>query len=186
MKRIQALITVCCITFILLHIFFPKIGIDAITLTLLTLSFIPWLAPLFKSLELPGGWKFEFQELERVKKEAEKVGLISEKTKTEKYQFIEISKDYPNLALAGLRMELEKSLKNLAIRKGVNMERKQGLTRTIRELSRTCVLSEEEVVVLLDMAGTLNQGVHGLDLDERTVNWVMEVGPKILKAIEER
>jgi hypothetical protein len=38
-------------------------------LTLLIVATVPWLAPLFKSLELPGGWKVEFQELRKAAQE---------------------------------------------------------------------------------------------------------------------
>lgn len=50
----------------LVHLLWPSLAVDAITVTLLAIAVVPWLAPLFKSLELPGGVKVEFQELQRV------------------------------------------------------------------------------------------------------------------------
>jgi hypothetical protein len=41
----------------------PDLKIDAITITLLFIALVPWLSPLFKSLEFPGGWKIEFKEM---------------------------------------------------------------------------------------------------------------------------
>lgn len=41
------------------HLLWPNLGIDAITLGLLVLATAPWLGSVFKSLELPGGWKVE-------------------------------------------------------------------------------------------------------------------------------
>jgi hypothetical protein len=47
------------------HLLWPAVRIDAITVGLLVLAVVPWLGPLFKSIQLPGGWKVEFQELKR-------------------------------------------------------------------------------------------------------------------------
>ena len=52
----------------LLHVLFPGIQVDAITVSLIAI--VPCLAPLFKSIELPGGVKVEFQELEEAKRRA--------------------------------------------------------------------------------------------------------------------
>lgn len=48
-----------------LHLLLPHMTIDTITVALLVVAILPWLGPLFKSIELPGGWRFEFQEFKR-------------------------------------------------------------------------------------------------------------------------
>ncbi|MGB5756312.1 MAG: hypothetical protein WBM50_05310, partial [Acidimicrobiales bacterium] len=45
-----------------LHVAFPDIEIDAVTVALLAIATVPWLAPLLKTIELPGGWKFELRQ----------------------------------------------------------------------------------------------------------------------------
>jgi hypothetical protein len=62
-RTLQYGITIAAIVIALIHLIFPNIKIDAITITLLFIALIPWLSPLFKSLEFPGGWKIEFQEM---------------------------------------------------------------------------------------------------------------------------
>jgi hypothetical protein len=64
-KKIRKYITLGALTLILLHLIFPELAIDYITLTLIIVAIIPWLAPIFKSLEFPGGWKIEFQEMKK-------------------------------------------------------------------------------------------------------------------------
>ena len=59
-RIIQIVITIVSLSFIVGHLIFPSIKIDSITISLLIIAVIPWLFPLFKSLELPGGFKFEF------------------------------------------------------------------------------------------------------------------------------
>jgi hypothetical protein len=62
-RRLQYGITIAAIGIALIHLIFPNLKIDAITITLLFIALVPWLSPLFKSLEFPGGWKIEFQEV---------------------------------------------------------------------------------------------------------------------------
>jgi hypothetical protein len=45
-----------------IHLLRPKANIDPVTIVLIAVAAVPWLAPVFKSIELPGGWKFEFQQ----------------------------------------------------------------------------------------------------------------------------
>ena len=60
--------------------------------------------------------KFEFQDLKKVEHKAKEAGLIiSNPIKTNShYSFLEVINLNPQLALAGLRIELEKALKGLA------------------------------------------------------------------------
>ena len=54
----------------ILHVFFPSIVPDAITAGFLILAFVPWLAPLIKTVEVPGVGKIELREVERKAEEA--------------------------------------------------------------------------------------------------------------------
>ena len=76
-KRIKIIISIGAAIIALAHMVFPRVIIDIITVVLIALAIVPWLETLFKSVELPGGVKLEFQELEKIEKEAKKVGLIS-------------------------------------------------------------------------------------------------------------
>ena len=186
-KRIQILITVGALVIAIIHIIWPNLKIDAITLTLIVVAVIPWLAPLFKSLELPGGLKFEFQELEKVGKEAKAAGLIDEKPKKDatEYAFIDFAESNPQLALAGLRMELEKSLKSLAKYKGIELKG-HGISFLMHALYKKQVISRQEMAALADMVGTLNRAVHGEELDHRATQWVIDIGPQILSSINKK
>lgn len=56
------LISIGAITLASLRLFLPEIKIDAITIGLLVVAILPWIGPLLKSIELPGGIKFELRE----------------------------------------------------------------------------------------------------------------------------
>jgi hypothetical protein len=64
-KWISGLVTAVALALAILHLLVPEIEVDAITIALLILAAAPWLAPLLKAIELPGGWKFEFRELKQ-------------------------------------------------------------------------------------------------------------------------
>jgi hypothetical protein len=59
--KISTLITIIALLAVIAHIIKPTMMIDSITLWLLVIAFVPWLAPLVKSIE-GGGVKLEFQE----------------------------------------------------------------------------------------------------------------------------
>ena len=47
------------------RIYWPDVKIDGVTLGLLAIALLPWLQPLLKSIELPGGLKVEMQDYEQ-------------------------------------------------------------------------------------------------------------------------
>ncbi len=59
----RVIVTVAACTIALAHIVRPAINIDAVTSAFLVLALLPWLAPLVKSVELPGGFKVQLQEI---------------------------------------------------------------------------------------------------------------------------
>ena len=164
----------------------PSLAIDAITLVLLMLAVVPWLAPIFKSLELPGGWKFEFQDLQRASDRAEAAGLLASQPVAPAATFTleRIANEDPNLALAGLRIEIEKRLVALAERRGIET-RSRGVGQLLRLLSESGALGQQERAALADLTGLLNSAVHGAKLDQRSANWAIEVGPRLLRALDE-
>jgi hypothetical protein len=65
-RTLPALVSVGALAVAIAHLVWPDVEIDSVTLVLLLVAIAPWLAPIFKSIELPGGYKFEFQEFKRV------------------------------------------------------------------------------------------------------------------------
>jgi len=147
---------------------------------------VPWLAPVFKSLEFPGGWKVEFQELQKVAVRAEQAGLLAAKdvAPQPEYTFQRVAEHDPNLALAGLRIEIEKRLVALAETHGVGVQGR-GLGQLLRILAQRQILTDGERSVLSDLTELLNSAVHGATVDDRAAEWAMDVGPLILKALDD-
>jgi len=188
-KSLKQIVTFIALLLALCHLIWPNLAIDFITIVLLIAATIPWLAPLFKSLEFPGGWKVEFQDLQKTSDKADAIGLLSPVTeKSEKeteYSFLLVAEQDPNLALAGLRIELEKKLNTLAFSFGHEI-RSRGIGSILREVLNKELINKEEYSILTDMVGLMNQAVHGAQVDKRAAEWAINIGPRLLKTLEER
>lgn len=100
-RKTQIVVSAGAVTVALIHLIAPQLSIDAITLVLLLAAIVPWLLPLFKSVELPGGVKLEFQELRATEQRAEAVGLLDEPPHPEpdhEYSFQIVAHEDANLA----------------------------------------------------------------------------------------
>lgn len=193
-KKVKLIISICATLVAVAHLVFPKANIDIITVVLISLAIIPWLEPLFKSVELPGGVKFEFQELEKIEKEAKKIGLISPEETTDKnedgknkpkYYFVEIAEKNQELALVSLRIEIEKRLREIATKYSIDTQ-KYSVIRLIDALEHKNIFTVQETTVLKDMISTLNHAAHGVEYDQRNTQWVIDKGPEIVDSLENR
>jgi hypothetical protein len=185
-KILRYSITVGALMIAVVHLIWPSLKIDAIAMSCLLIAIVPWLALLFKAVELPGGWKFEFKELERASNKADKAGLLAKSrllTPTKSYSFQIVANQDPKLALAGLRIEIEKRLTEMAESSGVQLN-KASVGKLLRILGDNGYLTQEQRSVLADMVGTLNAAVHGGDIDERAAEWALDVGPRLLDSLE--
>jgi len=192
-KPIQFLISTLAIVLAIVHIAWPDLTIDLITVALLVIAIIPWLGSLFRAIELPGGVKVEYQELEKVTDSAKKAGLIKTKTtkgskktsKTKKPVYQEIELEDPNLALAGLRIEIEKRLIEIAKSYNINSY-KTGVGALSRSLMEQNILTGPEYSVLSDMVVMLNSAVHGAKVDGQAVKWALDTGNQVLHSLDEK
>ncbi len=127
------------------HLVWPGKAIDAITVTLFLVAVLPWLSPLFKAVELPGGVKVEFTELEKAQREAKSAGILAAPVTPRNGEAASslIPTDDPNLALAGLRIELERRLRKIAERHGIAANRR-GMGILLRDLQARNLLSGEQ------------------------------------------
>jgi hypothetical protein len=62
-RRLAIGITLAALTAAVLHLTFPGIAVDNVTVALAVVAALPWFARILQSLTLPGGVKLEFREL---------------------------------------------------------------------------------------------------------------------------
>lgn len=78
-KILQIIVSLIAVIFLLIHMYWPTLKVDGITLGLLILILIPWMAPLIKSIEVPGVGKLELQE---IKKDIDDVKAVAKSADT--------------------------------------------------------------------------------------------------------
>lgn len=187
-RKTQIIITVAAVAIAAVHLVWPQLTIDGITLILLLVAVVPWLLPLFKSVELPGGVKLEFQDLQASEQRAAAAGLLDEPPLPQPdhdYSFQVVADEDANLALAGLRIEIERRLGRLA--EGVGLgSAKMSISRLLKVLGDTGRLTSEQRSVLSDMVGLLNSAAHGAIADQRSAEWALKVGPRLLATLDKR
>jgi hypothetical protein len=64
-RRIGIAISAVAVALAIAHMIWPHVKIDGVAVVLLALATVPWLAPIFSSIELPGGWRFEYRQIQR-------------------------------------------------------------------------------------------------------------------------
>lgn len=181
------------------HLLMPSFSVDAITVLLFIIGIIPWLAPLIRSLELPGGVKVEFSEAAKksVEEEAEKSGLISTQSvlgaepqaineeMRDRRLLERIADEDLRAALSVLRVEIEMALSRLAQLNGLcTLKPYGGVNSLLRQLNNVNVLDKSQTSVLLELIRLLNLAVHGRDFSDSDGKWAMDVGCGILDTLE--
>jgi hypothetical protein len=125
---VHLVISLVALGFVSAHLICPNLEIDTIVLALLALAALPWLGKVFESIEITGIGKVKYHELLRAEQLASKAGLLNETVQTLKRDetplYVSIADEDPNLALAGLRLAIEKALRDVAAAHGIDMERK--------------------------------------------------------------
>lgn len=182
-------ITIGALSIVIVRLYWPQLRIDGVSALLVGIALIPWLQPLFTSIELPGGWKVEFRDFEEVKERATAAGLVPSESDSPQsptqYSFQQIAGTDRTLALAGLRIELEKKLVSLARSAGLD-EQPRGIERLLRFLESREVLDRDEAGVIRDLARVLNQAVHGQEVDARTAAFAEDFGAVLLSELERK
>jgi hypothetical protein len=177
----------------ILHIINPKLGIDAILISLLIIAALPVIIPFLKSLELPGGVRIEFKDIKAATDKIISLKTeISAKTSTSEVM-LEIEDPFstlrhiaeidPNLSLVGFRIEIEKRLLRLAEQNNIATFRKP-LQSIVRSLIETEMLPGPVASGLIELISMGNSAAHGANVSRDAVEWVLDVGPSILNALD--
>lgn len=167
--------------------------LSAISLGLLIVAaavLSPWwehLPTIFKSVHLPGGLKLEFRDdLNNATKEAQQAGLLSEPQPEKKKQPIYeiIYNDDPTLSLAGLRIAIERRLRDLAKIAGISQA--APLSRLVTNLESAEALTREQSSALRDLLPLLNKALHSEEYSREAADWAITIGPKLVAGLEVR
>ncbi len=145
-----------------------SIGLVVIALIALTLPLIPNLAEHLVSLRLPGVEARFRQTTARAVDRAERLAEVPKvvemlKVKQWVSQVEEVTGESdPNVRIAAAAIELERKLREVLERAGLDAPRRQMHLRGMSEfLWKRNILTDQQMELIRDVAGLRNQAVHG-------------------------
>lgn len=185
---LKACITAMACLLILVRIIWPELKVDSITLCLLAVAVLPWLSSLIESAKLPGGLEVKFRDLQAAGREITETAPPSTLAPTtaapeeSRPTYLNIASDDPNLALVGLRIEIETRLRELA--NAYDICGNPPLSRTLQDLRSRNVFTREIENALGQLIHAGNQAAHGARVDRDAAFWAIDSGPEILAALD--
>jgi hypothetical protein len=175
------------------HLIWPTVKLDTPALFLLMLCFLPWLGSIFKSVELPGGTKLEYcQRLLQATKKVEDSGLL-EDSGTQKSSLIQkrdpiyrtlIEQD-PNLALAGLRIDIERKLRTIVGIRNPDDSLK-NLSQVVDIVGALGLFTKVQTQAMHGILKRLNIAVHGGRVPSEEAAEVVQMGSRLLDSLDKR
>jgi formylglycine-generating enzyme required for sulfatase activity len=211
MTSIKVGISLFAFSIIVLHFLWPRSTIDTAIISLVMISIFPWIMPYLKSLELPLIGKFEFNnKLKEVAQKAEEAGLLyaktdphtdlrtkyffsygkadslsKDKSKTE-YSFQQIAETDPNLALAGLRIEIEYRLRAIAESRDLELRNSSDVDVVLDLLYLEKILSREEKSAIFELINLLNKAVHCAEVNKSSAYLAIKTCQDVLNALDNK
>ncbi len=181
----KIILSIVSIAIVVFRRLFPQFQIDSIDLALIVIMFLPWFSGLIKGMELPGGFKIEFQDLkeagDKIIKQVSDTSLKILEAKEEVF----ITKDNnSNLALVSLRIEIEKRIQKLI--EFYKIDSRSDIPSLLYNLKRNGVLNDSELDGLRTIVMFGNRAAHGVRVDQSVVEWAQNVGPKILSILDSK
>jgi hypothetical protein len=61
----RSLVTVVALAAVTAHLIWSNLKVDGVVVAMLVVALVPWLGNVFESLELPGGWKLQYREIQQ-------------------------------------------------------------------------------------------------------------------------
>ena len=175
----------------LAHVFVDSVSVNTVGITLLAMMYVPWAGLFFSKLEIPGVLTVEGRELRKAVEPIAAGGLFqrsrdrdSQRRRRHTYAFEAVAGGDRNMVLAGLSMELQRRLQDIAKSKGITAGGK-SLHSVVDQLAHQGVIRREEASAISDLLPLLNKAVHGANVDRAAVEWALDFGVPLLDALDE-
>lgn len=206
-RLISAALTVVIGAVLLVHLFYPPFVIDTGTLGLFALLIVVLILPYSKAIHFPGGGSLELA-VTGFEKAVEKAiahpgprtfnvgvsdavkaqdGVTVTKLPTEEHAWRSYISQDANIGVAGLRMEIERLLRKLAQRAGVEgMDSYPNISQLTRLLHGKGVLSSEEMDAVMRVLHIGNRAVHGEEISRETAEIIADLGDRVLDLLRSK
>lgn len=148
----------------------------------LSIAIVPWVIDFIEKISAPGGFEIVFKNAAQQLRETETNPDVDD---LNAFQYVKT--DDPNLAIAVLRIEIEKRLRQIAEDVGVGdseENRRTPLSMLTEKLRKDRAISAEAASLIRDLMPAMNQAVHGVTLQKDATEFALEYGPKILSLLK--
>ncbi|WP_044043694.1 hypothetical protein [Octadecabacter antarcticus] len=157
--------------------FFDTFGkeIPPIAAGALAVAIVPWALGIIEKISAPGGLEIVFSKVER-KLDASNTTPDEEDVNA----FMYFEGNDPNLAIAMLRVQVERRLRQIAedVMLGPSVRgRPHSLRSLAEELSKQGAIPEEAMSLLMDLMPVMNQAVHGVSLQSNASERLIPFAP---------
>jgi hypothetical protein len=144
---------------------------------------MPWIWPILKSAEIPGVGEVEFREVKKAGELIEQPKVLEVRSlESRRSSYLAVSDRDPSLARVGLRIELERRLRNLAAKNGIRDD--QALKPLALNLKDAGILTEPSVKGIESILEAGNRAAHGAEVDAKVTDWAFQEGPRILSILD--
>ena len=208
LKTYSLIFTLICISLIIIHGFWPsQFVVDSITIVILIILGLPFLAPFLKTAKVFGkffGAEFEFKDeisateklVDSSIKKAKEREALQETAKIPKpptsqfSQFTvfdlsnvkELIDDDPVLALAALRIEIEKKLRIAANKFGIPQKEQFSIRTLLDVLVKKEILHPEQINAIKNIQRMCNKAVHGAEISQEEAEKIVDLAEKLNKS----
>ena len=201
--RTKLFVSIAAMAIVLAHQLWADLRTDNFTTIFFVIAILPWFAPIIRSLELPGGFKVELQQVKSavdkvvstpriVAAKASLQATASLKASGTVLRTIEqgvadlrnVANTDPNLALVGVGIEIEKRLRDLAGTCGTDTAHR-SVGWLLRQLERAAVVPPSAASGLRDLIGLRNQAAHGTTVSAAAANWALDSLPEVLDTLDQ-
>jgi hypothetical protein len=212
-EKLKYLISFGAVFLLILHVFWPSLGIDITAIALLFVAALPFSSALLKALasygvknlEVPGVIKIELAEAKAAtdkivrgwasgKLPAYKITASATESEPDSADtqipsedpiasIREVANTDPNLSLVAFRIEIEKRIRQIAESYQVGGDR-TPLGKLIRELQNRQLLPPEVSAGLMDLVAIGNRAAHGAEVEPSAADWVLDFGSSIILQLD--
>ena len=195
---LSTVVSVICISLIILHAIFPKAPVDTTTVALLVILIFPWLLPYVKTIKLPGGTEIDFkddvQKLESLSQKSSGIPSKPMRVLTSRLtpspsspSRLELLQTDPNLALASLRIEVETKLREIAAKKKLSVtDERTPLRQVLYALHSQKTIRSPEFDMLNIIIDACNRAVHAEKIDTATASEIVSIGESAILYLDSK
>jgi type III secretion system FlhB-like substrate exporter len=102
------------------------------------------------------------------------LGLVPSPSGLDMVKYFDLAKEDPNIALAGLRMELEILIKNIAKGFDIVIEPKKPLIALLRKLKERSAITSDQYELILNIISLCNDAIHGTRVSREEAETVID------------